>query len=296
MSIFKGKKEKGFKQFRDSFYTQNKTAWNTTEILVYHLKLIIPDLIKANPNRPLCLVMDSFSAHKKFEVVNYLNEQSVKLLLIPPGCTSVLQPLDTHLNASLKDYLRNRNSEYVDALFRKEKLVEQIPSPSPFVVLDWLLDFQKYFISKQIIPNAFKYCCMNVNYDELHMINPKITSKLELNSYFEKLGEAEYSNIEGLTELLQSCQMEDLGGFLIDQLNDDRQPENIEDILSSEPSEHHESDDSDDQDDKFDLDKIHTGDQPNEKIKTDKMKIDSNINCTKVPLQKSLDDFVFKKK
>ena len=44
------------------------------------------------------LAIDCVSFHKTPEVLETLKEYHCQVVMIPPGCTGILQPLDTHVN------------------------------------------------------------------------------------------------------------------------------------------------------------------------------------------------------
>ena len=57
--------------------------------------------------------MDQFSVHKLDAVKKLLNKSKTDILLIPPGFTSIQQPLDIYMNKPLKDQLRSRWETYM---------------------------------------------------------------------------------------------------------------------------------------------------------------------------------------
>jgi hypothetical protein len=59
--------------------------------------------------------MDVASFHKTTRILNQLKEGKILPALIPPGCTSLLEPLDTAVNKPFKEWLREASDEYVSA-------------------------------------------------------------------------------------------------------------------------------------------------------------------------------------
>ena len=55
--------------------------------------------------KPALLSLDTFSAHFTEKVMDAFAECNTKLLTIPRGCTSVLQPLDISINRPFKSYI-----------------------------------------------------------------------------------------------------------------------------------------------------------------------------------------------
>jgi hypothetical protein len=63
-------------------------------------------------NEQLCLLLDSGSFHKLESVKKLLEENSIKLFILPPGTTSLIQPLDVCINKPFKDQMRLKYSEW----------------------------------------------------------------------------------------------------------------------------------------------------------------------------------------
>ena len=53
------------------------------------------------------LVMDRVWSHFSEEIDNLFKENDANYVLLPPGMTSVLQPLDIHVNKVFKSNIRN---------------------------------------------------------------------------------------------------------------------------------------------------------------------------------------------
>ncbi len=95
------------------------------------------------------LIMDSFSAHLTDDVAANTKKNKVHTVIIPGGCTSVLQPLDVSLNKPFKAILRRQWQHYmmVEAEDLERKRAEgntpaskmKIPAPSKQTVVDWIV-------------------------------------------------------------------------------------------------------------------------------------------------------------
>ena len=59
------------------------------------------------------LIMDSAPVHISEEIKNLYLSNNKRLLFIPPGLTSVLQPLDLSINKLFKEGIRNKYAEYL---------------------------------------------------------------------------------------------------------------------------------------------------------------------------------------
>lgn len=77
-------------------------AWMTSDLMLdwfNHCKTYIKDKH---------LLLDSFSGHKTKQVNDTFESSNTAYTLIPPGCTSELQPLDLGLNKPFKDRLKRK--------------------------------------------------------------------------------------------------------------------------------------------------------------------------------------------
>ena len=61
------------------------------------------------------LILDSFSGHKSAPVKTHYRDHSIKVAMIPGGCTPYLQPLDIAVNRSFKANLKNAWNKFIQA-------------------------------------------------------------------------------------------------------------------------------------------------------------------------------------
>ena len=93
----------------------NKTAYNNEDLTTgFITKQLIP-LTGVTTENSLLLALDCAAFHKTASILEKLKANNVVTVMIPPGCTSILQPLDTHVNKPFKDYLREFTEAYVEA-------------------------------------------------------------------------------------------------------------------------------------------------------------------------------------
>ena len=104
--IFKGKTLRPLKkvQVPDGVYccTQAKAWMDEKRMIDWIDKVWSPHVA----GKPALLSIDTFSAHFTDKVKEAFAKCNTKLLTIPGGCTSVLQPLDISLNKPFKSYIR----------------------------------------------------------------------------------------------------------------------------------------------------------------------------------------------
>ncbi len=89
--------------------------------------------------------MNSFSAHLTDAVAEKLKKNKVHTVVIPGGCTSVLQPLDVSLNKPFKTILRRQWQQYSAEELEKTCVEGSTPAstmkiaaPSKQTMVDWI--------------------------------------------------------------------------------------------------------------------------------------------------------------
>jgi hypothetical protein len=98
----------------------NKIAYNNEELFSRFIdEELVPDTSVSKDN-PLLLIMDYATFHKTRDVLNKLKDIGVDVGMVPPRHTSLLQPLDTHINGLFKILLKEETELYVDT--REERL------------------------------------------------------------------------------------------------------------------------------------------------------------------------------
>jgi len=103
---------------------------------------------------PALLVMDTFSAHMTDNVKDAFKKCNSKLLFIPGGCTSVLQPLDIGINKPFKSYIRQSWCNYM--IEETDKSMQKIKPPSKLLLLEWIKRAQNIIESKpSIVKKSF---------------------------------------------------------------------------------------------------------------------------------------------
>lgn len=83
----------------------------TTELFITYLEKIIKKRSGAIFMPPTVVIMDRAASHRVNEVVKLHNSDA---LLIPGGCTSLIQPLDVTINKPFKDRMRIKWRNWLD--------------------------------------------------------------------------------------------------------------------------------------------------------------------------------------
>lgn len=94
----------------------NDKAWNNGEMtLEWAMEEFIPT-VKPSLREPALLAMDCVGFHKSPELLEYLRTNHVSTSMVPPGCTSVCQPLDTAVNKPFKEILTRLSEEHIEKM------------------------------------------------------------------------------------------------------------------------------------------------------------------------------------
>ena len=110
---------------KDWHITHTPNHWSTEgSMLTYVEKIIKPYVEKVRERmgsgQPALCIFDTFAAHKTQSVQKKLEEIKVKYVVIPPGCTGELQPLDLTVNDYFKRKLKGHfNDWYSDEVERE---------------------------------------------------------------------------------------------------------------------------------------------------------------------------------
>ncbi|RFU34110.1 hypothetical protein B7463_g2199, partial [Scytalidium lignicola] len=91
----------------------NLTAYNNEELF---MQWIDEELIPTANQNDTLLVMDVATFHKTDLILERLKSANITTALIPPGCTSFLQPLDTAVNGPFKQWLREESDQYMESI------------------------------------------------------------------------------------------------------------------------------------------------------------------------------------
>ena len=89
--------------------TYQEEAWMDEDIKQWITKV----WVQYTKKRPSLLVLDSFSAHLTEETQAMFARCNTTVIVIPGGCTLVLQYLDVSINCPFKDNLRKCWQQYM---------------------------------------------------------------------------------------------------------------------------------------------------------------------------------------
>ena len=108
---------------------------------------------KYTKNRPSLLFLDAFSAHLTDKVKDAFQKHNTTVVVIPGGCTSILQPLDVSINKPIKNHLRNLWVQYI---MLEQASNTEIKRPTKQLIVDWIEEANKILASNVcIVKKAF---------------------------------------------------------------------------------------------------------------------------------------------
>jgi hypothetical protein len=149
--------------------------------------------------------MDAAAFHKTETILQYIRQckPKIRTALIPPGLTSLVQPLDTAVDAPFKKLLQEEADVYM------EELENNGGMPQPWTLRDrrqmatvivgraW----ERLQADPDLIQRAFLNCGISIHPDgsEDHLINIKVieNSSLDPNGW---RGSSEYQSYEVVSE------------------------------------------------------------------------------------------------
>ena len=91
---------------QDMIYTVQENAWTDEVVVLCWITRVLRPFVESVIGTTICLVIDSYSAHRTDSVLGALQSLGVHVLFIPGGLTGYIQPLDVGVNAPFKHWIR----------------------------------------------------------------------------------------------------------------------------------------------------------------------------------------------
>ena len=151
--------------------TFSANHWSNEATMVQYIKhILLPYLankrccLQLEPDYPALVIFDNFKAQITEGVLQLLEDNNIRIAMVPPNCTDRLQPMDVSVNKAVKNFLRqqfqrwyadqvceqlarNKNSELVDL---KLSIVKPLGA-------SWMIKAYDYIKSQpDIVINGFK--------------------------------------------------------------------------------------------------------------------------------------------
>jgi hypothetical protein len=122
--IFKGKEsDKGGKIIGrelssyspDAFYAAQKKAWMSQPLMLLWIKkvLITPYIVGAPTGVVPLLFLDSYQVHKMPSMNAAISDLGVEVIIIPPGCMGLTQPVDIGYNKPFRNRVWDHYEEWM---------------------------------------------------------------------------------------------------------------------------------------------------------------------------------------
>jgi DDE superfamily endonuclease len=92
----------------------NDSAYNNEQLTMEWLDTELIPEFKPTAQDRLLLALDTATFHKMPAILQKLRDNYIIPALVPPGCTGLLQPLDTAVNKPFKELLREQTELYMD--------------------------------------------------------------------------------------------------------------------------------------------------------------------------------------
>ncbi len=141
-----------------------ENAWNDHSLTRLWFDKVWHHHVGTNVN---LLVWDEFGGHKKFQASKQRQFANTHIVLIPPACTPIVQPLDVSINKSFKHHYRAMHDRW-----RANQTVFQ--SPTKQLVVNWIVSAWNR-VPAEIVAKSFKVCGISndLNGSEEHLVSVK---------------------------------------------------------------------------------------------------------------------------
>ena len=183
--VYQGKTERCLPQFQfppDWNITFSPNHWsNELTMKEYLEQIILPYInkkrkdLKLVENHPALLIFDNFKAQCTKDLLKFLDDNNIHVVLIPANCTDKLQPLDLSVNKASKDFLRSKFQNWY-----AQEICSQLKGEAERKVVDlrlsvvkplgarWMTSLYDYLKAKpDIVRNGFKEAgivnCLDTN-------------------------------------------------------------------------------------------------------------------------------------
>lgn len=122
-----------------------RRAWNNNLVM----KHIINRWFVSTRMKNIHVVMDSAPMHSSRETIDFCQQNSLNVHLIPGGCTPYIQPQDVFVFSQLKHQLSQLVNKYIESTPLRTRS-GKIPKPSLNLVAKWVNDVWKTFNQKDL--------------------------------------------------------------------------------------------------------------------------------------------------
>ena len=177
--VFKGKTKRSLKNVRvpsGVIATMQAKGWMDEDRVLEWINEVWSPYVSG---KPALLSLDTFSAHLTVKVKHAFDRCSTKLLVIPEGCTSVLQPLDLSINKPFKSYIRHMWCDYMVAEADKVQGTSKIKPPQKSDLLEWIKTAQTKIESQGTIVKKSFFVAGITNSEEELVRNDEVYQDIQ---------------------------------------------------------------------------------------------------------------------
>jgi len=140
-------------QATNTVATCQQNGWMDAEQMFHWVDTILRRYLQENgANVEPLLFLDSYSVHKKAEVVTAIEALGCKVRYIPPGCTGLVQPVDVGIGKPFKDRLTHRWEQHI---IGQGVDTATFMAPSRGEMAQWVADELKD-ISRATVQNSWR--------------------------------------------------------------------------------------------------------------------------------------------
>jgi hypothetical protein len=93
----------------------NESAYNNEQLTLEWFDTELIPKLQPTAQDEVLLALDAAAFHKTPAILQKLRDNHIILALVPPGCTGLLQPLDTAVNKPFKELLQEQTELYTGA-------------------------------------------------------------------------------------------------------------------------------------------------------------------------------------
>jgi hypothetical protein len=159
----------------------NETAYNNEELFHAWLRDIYQPYViqQARNNEESLIVMDAALFHKTENILDFIrnSEPPMTIALIPPGLTSLVQPLDTAVNGPFKQLLREKADIYIEKLENEGRIPDNWGVKDRRIMATIIVAraWDRLRANTDLIKQLFLHCGISIHPSgcEDHLINIK---------------------------------------------------------------------------------------------------------------------------
>ena len=134
-----------------ALYATQEKAWMSESLMLFWIeKILKPYGVTAPAGIIPLLFLDSYGVHKMGSVNRAINELGCKVIIIPPGCTGLTQPVDVGYNKPFKNLVRDKYENWM--VMGSQDLT--VP-PRRVNVAQWIVESEQE-MDPTILRNAWK--------------------------------------------------------------------------------------------------------------------------------------------